>query len=72
MAYPFIPIEHREYPNTFLVNTAVSLIASDWNGEFNENFDKLYPEFVDRFFEIKKTVNQFKEKGEMSLSSPED
>ena len=72
MAYPFIPIEHREYPNTFLVNTAVSLIGSNWNGEYNENFDKLYPEFVDRFFGIKKTVDQFKQKGELTLSSPED
>lgn len=72
MSYPFVPIEHKEYPNTFLVNTAVSLIASNWNGEYNENFDKLYPEFVDRFFDMKKTVDQFKQKGEMSLSSPED
>lgn len=72
MAYPFVPIEHREYPNTFLVNTAVSLIASSWNGEYNENFDKLYPEFVDRFFGVKKTADQFKQKGELSLSSPED
>lgn len=72
MTYPFVQIEHREYPNTFLVNTAVSLIGSNWNGEYNESFDKLYPEFVDRFFGIKKTVDQFKQKGELTLSSPED
>ena len=72
MAYPFIPIEHREYPNTFLANTAVSLIGNNWNGGYNENFDKLYPEFVDRFFGVKKTVDQFRQKGELTLSSPED
>lgn len=72
MAYPFQNIPHKEYPNTFLENTTVTLISRKWNGEFNDNFDNLYPSFVERFFGLKKDAQQFKEKQEMSMTAPED
>lgn len=72
MAYPFQTIPHKEYPNTFLENTAVTLISRKWNGEFNDNFTILYPKFVERFFGLKKDAQQFKEKQEVSMTAPED
>ena len=72
MAYPFQTIPHKEYPNTFLKNTAVTLISGKWNGEFNDKFANLYPSFVERFFGLKKDAQQFKEKQEMSVTAPED
>lgn len=72
MAYPFQTIPHKEYPNTFLENTAVTLISRKWNGEFNDNFANLYSSFVERFFGLKKDAQQFKEKQEVSMTAPED
>ncbi|MDE7455993.1 MAG: hypothetical protein K2M96_04715 [Prevotella sp.] len=72
MAYPFQTIPHKEYPNTFLENTAVTLISRKWNGEFNDNFTNLYPKFVERFFGLKKDAQLFKETQEVSMTAPED
>ena len=72
MAFPFDHKNHEVYPNTFLENTAVTLFASDWNGVFSGNFDDLYPKFVERFFRLKKSVDQFKKDLEMSVTAPDD
>ena len=36
MVYPFIPIEHREYPNTFLVNTALKYMEANFKYQYFE------------------------------------
>lgn len=73
MAYPFPHQEqHKVYPNTFLENTSVSLIACHWDGVFSSDFEKLYPKFVDSFFHLPKSVEDFKKQKEMSVSAPED
>lgn len=72
MTYPFQPIPHKEYPNTFLENTAVSFISEKWDGKFKDSFTKLYTGFVERFFGLKKEVQQFKEKQKMSVTALEN
>lgn len=72
MAFPFDTIPHKEYPNTFLENTTVSLFSKKWDGVFKDSFEVFYPQFVDRFFGLKKTAQEFKDKPEMSVTAPEN
>ena len=72
MAYPFESIAHKEYVNTFLVNTTVSLITEDWNGQFKDGFADHFSGFVKRFFGLEKDGHDFIERKELSLKSHDD
>lgn len=72
MAYPFESITHKEYVNTFLVNTTVSLISKEWNGHFKDDFESRYSGFVKRFFGLEKDGKEFVERNGLSLTSRED
>jgi len=72
MAYPFIHKEHKKYNNTFLDNTAVSLIASVWNKHVPDGFSEIFPAFVERNYQLKTNAQQFLETPELIVEDEEN
>lgn len=72
MAYPFEHKEHKKYYNTFLDNTAVSLIAPTWDRHVPDEFFAKFPAFVERNYQIKASAQQFIESHELNVENEEE